>query len=232
MMMAAGGLLVMVVMLAGCGAKATATPGIQGFGGEGGGGDGGFQGGTPSPEFVALGRTRQLAVDTLYLQDSDTPLSTDQAAALLPLWQQVKTLEEADTLNPDAVTPVLDQIQGEMTTEQSDLLTNTSQQDLATWAQANGIQAFGPGFGGDRGGGGEGDSGGGRGGDNQPSDQSMATMMSSMAQGTPGPGDNGGQPRFEGTPPAGGDFQEGTPGARRFNNTALIDQVIAALEAM
>jgi len=214
MMMAAGGLLALVIGLAGCGSKATETPAFT-FQGQG---EGRGEGESPA-QFAIFGRSRQLALNMLYLQGSAAPFSADQAAVLLPLWQQVKTLEEAETINADDVTPVLDQIEAGLTAEQSDLLANTSVEDLAAWAQAQGIEGVGgPGFGGGRGfGGNDGD-------DNQPSDEEMATFMAAQAQGTPG---------FEGTPPAEGDFEGGPPGGGgRFNNTELIDQVIAMLEAL
>lgn len=88
------GTLVLMVALAACGGKAT------------------------TPESFALPQPIQLAVGTLKLEETPQAVTAEQAQALLPLWQMLRTLQQSDTAAQAEVEAVLKQIQAAMTPEQ------------------------------------------------------------------------------------------------------------------
>ena len=94
------GLVLVIVFLSSCGGNtdtaADAAPA----------GDGDFQpparenGGPNAQGFpmggAAFGGATQLALGTLYLQSTDVPITAEQAATLLPLWQEYQSQQDRD----------------------------------------------------------------------------------------------------------------------------------------
>lgn len=131
----------------------------------------------------AIGTANQLAMQTLYLQDTDYPVSADQAATLLPLWESVQEQMNGEAPDTAAIEGLLGDIESTLTAEQQGLLANLDQETLQAWMQEQGM------FGGNRGGAG-GQGGGPGGGSERP-------------EGTPpadGGGNRGGTARQGGGP--------------------------------
>ena len=63
------------------------------------------------PNSFDLPLSSTLAIGTLKLEDSDQPVSPDQAADLLPLWQVLNSLSHSDSAAPEEITAILEQIQ-------------------------------------------------------------------------------------------------------------------------
>lgn len=83
--------------------------------------------GTPSPgdESFRLGLNEgetplamKLSLGSIKLDQTDYPISADQAGELLPLWKALRSLSESDTAATEEVEAVLNQIQDTMTPEQ------------------------------------------------------------------------------------------------------------------
>jgi len=86
----------------------------------------------------ALNVSSQLALGTLLLEETDSAVTTEQAAALLPLWQAIR----AGTLQNEAETnAVLKQIEATMTVEQMRTIAamQLTWEDLQSWAQTHGL---------------------------------------------------------------------------------------------
>jgi hypothetical protein len=167
-------------------------------------------GGGPSfPADDTFMSVNQLALGTLYLQETEHPITADQASVLLPLWEQLNTLWEGEDVDQAQIEDVLSQINGAMTAKQTTLLSDLSWEDLAAWAQDEGYMA---GFRG-------GPPGGGEGGPPQMSEEDRATAQAARAQGTPPAGAPG-----QGGPP------ERAPGQRP--GIATIDAVITMLDSI
>jgi len=145
--------------------------------------------------FGAGNAVGQLAIGTLYLQDTDTPVTPEQAAALLPLWEQLKETMSQEEYDQAAVDGLTAQIEAQMTEAQLAAIAAVDQEALMAWMQQSGSM---PGFAeGERP---EGDRPDGQ----TPSD---GERPEGMAESTP---PQGGMPG-DGTPPAG--MAEGTPQA-------------------
>jgi len=89
----------------------------------------------------ALAVRNQLALGTLELIQSDSAISAEQAQTLLPLWQALRSTQQAGGTAQAEVNALLTQIEAAMTPEQlqsiaSMKLTFTNMQE---WATANGI---------------------------------------------------------------------------------------------
>ena len=89
----------------------------------------------------ALAVRNQLALGTLELIQSDSAISAEQAQTLLPLWQALRSTQQAGGTAQAEVNALLTQIEAAMTPEQlqsiaSMKLTFT---DMQEWATANGI---------------------------------------------------------------------------------------------
>lgn len=184
-----------------------------------------------------LERLNQLAISSLYLQSTEHPITAEQAAVLLPLWQSLQSsMQPAGGANatpgapsdatPGApiddtqLTPILDNIEAALTVEQKEILSGQTQEQLWAWAQEQGLMSAV--FGGPQG---DGTPGAGRGnGQGGP-----------PGDGTPRAGRVGGlqgTPRADFTPPA--DF---TPGARGNRGgfvfgSPLIDAVVEMLQGL
>jgi hypothetical protein len=143
----------------------------------------------------ALAVRNQLALGTLELIQTDSAISAEQAQTLLPLWQALRSTQQAGGTAQAEVSALLTQIEAAMKPEQlqsiaSMKLTFTNMQE---WATANGI-AMG--------------SGG----------------------GTPGQG-SGMSPEARATKQAAEGVTSSSGGSGSKLPTALMDAVIAALEA-
>ena len=91
----------------------------------------------------ALDVSSQLALGTLELEGTEDAVTPEQAAALLPLWQ---ALQGGVTAQAE-VNAVLAQIERTMTPEQLAAIAamQLTQDDLAAWAQENGVSMPAPG---------------------------------------------------------------------------------------
>jgi hypothetical protein len=90
---------------------------------------------TNSQDSTSLSQVNMLLVGTLKLEDTDQAVNADQAKILLPLWQAYRSLSSSQTSAEVEVEALLNQIQGNMTTEQVEAikamsLTNTDLMDL------------------------------------------------------------------------------------------------------
>jgi hypothetical protein len=89
----------------------------------------------------ALAVRNQLALGTLELNQSETPIAAEQAQTLLPLWQALRSTQQAGGTAQAEVNALLTQIEAAMSPEQLKSiagmkLTFTNMQE---WATANGI---------------------------------------------------------------------------------------------
>jgi hypothetical protein len=216
-------LICALVLLAGCAAQADApaagassadisTPTAQAGGGDTGappqaGGEGNPQGGGPGGP-GGFGGASQLALHTLYLQSTDSPITAEQAAALLPYWQELKTLQEGgEEADLEQIETVIGEINDGLTAEQAALLSDLSPDDLAAWAEEQGVAM---GFGGPRP---EMEGAG------PPEGMSEEDRATAQAERPEGPPENPPEEMPEGARPTGPD-----------NN--LVDEVISMLESL
>ncbi|MBN1121076.1 MAG: hypothetical protein JXJ17_08355 [Anaerolineae bacterium] len=162
--------------------------------------------------FVGAGDAAvQLAIGTLYLQDTDTPITSEQAALLLPLWQQLKEAMSGEEYDQAAVDDLAAQIEAGMTGGQLAAIAALDQEALMTWMQESGVM---PAFaGGER-------------------------PEGERPEGAPPEGEmpEGERPEMpEGTPPAEGEMgpggQPGGPGFGR-GGTFMVDAVIECLSTL
>lgn len=159
------GLVFVIGLVAGCG-EAQAVQPSSGTGGEGQSAPTSTPASevgivtTPSPTEAgqdqeprgdARQEVNQLALGTLYLQETKYAITPAQAATLLPLWQGLQSaLQSETTAQGEAgdLDLLLDQIEGAMTPEQNDVLASMSQDELLAWAQQQGLtRALGEGRG-------------------------------------------------------------------------------------
>ena len=94
----------------------------------------------------ALPVSSQLALGTFLLEGTENEVSSDQAQTLLPLWQVIGS----GALESEAETnAVLKQIEGAMTSGQLAAIAamQLTSEDMATWAQEQGVTLGGPGDG-------------------------------------------------------------------------------------
>jgi hypothetical protein len=92
----------------------------------------------------------QLALGTFKLEDTDHPVSAEQAKDLLPLWKALRSLGDSETTAAQELEAVINQIQGAMTPEQmTDIQAmQLSFQDMQSLSQELGLQfGMGGGFG-------------------------------------------------------------------------------------
>ncbi len=133
-------LLLLALPLAACGG--TSTQSAQAVEAEG----------TPMPdETVTTGNSTsesmQLALGILSLQNSEVPLTVEQAATLLPLWKAVRSLGESDTAAQAEIDALYTQIRSLLTEEQQAAVDGMSfdRESMAALSQELGIEM---GFGG------------------------------------------------------------------------------------
>lgn len=147
-----------------------------------------------------LPQSMRLALGTLALENSDQAITSEQAAALLPLWQAADSLSSADNITPEETQGLFDQIEEAMTTAQLQAIQSMdlTEQSMADLASQYGFQIGGP---------------GGGAGPGNVTEEMRATMQAARESGqmpegfTPGmaPPDGGGPiPGGEGGMPGGG----------------------------
>jgi len=109
--------------------------------------------GTPMPG-GGVSDSMRLVLGILSLADSNTPLTTEQAAAMLPLWKAVRSLGDSDTAAQAEIDALYTQIHGTLTDEQLQAIDAMALdgQSMASLAESLGIDTgFAGGFGGIRG---------------------------------------------------------------------------------
>ncbi len=89
----------------------------------------------------ALAVRNQLALGTLELNQTELAISAEQAQTLLPLWQALRSTQQAGGTAQAEVSALLTQIESAMTPEQlqSIVAMKLLQTDMQEWATANGI---------------------------------------------------------------------------------------------
>ena len=89
----------------------------------------------------ALAVRNQLALGTLELNQTDSAISTEQAQTLLPLWQALRSTQQAGGTAQAEVSALLTQIEGAMKPEQLQSIAGMKLTftDMQEWAAANGI---------------------------------------------------------------------------------------------
>ena len=94
----------------------------------------------------ALPVSSQIALGTFLLEGTETAVTSEQAKALLPLWQVIVSGSLESTAETDAV---LKQIEGAMTPAQVSAIAamQLTAEDMRTWAQEQGVSLGGPGNG-------------------------------------------------------------------------------------
>lgn len=89
----------------------------------------------------ALAVRNQLALGTLELNQGDLAISAEQAQTLLPLWQALRSTQQAGGTAQAEVSALLTQIESSMTSEQLQAIAamKLTQPAMQDWATANGI---------------------------------------------------------------------------------------------
>jgi hypothetical protein len=179
----------------------------------------------------------RLIMGILKLEETDTPITPEQAAELLPLWKALRSLSESDTTAAEELEALVNQIADGLTPEQTDAIEamELSMEDMRAIAEEMGIE-FG---------------GAGRFGDLTPEMQATmeaARQSGQFPEGSFGGGipDPGGGPGAGGEPGAGGVGGDGlSPEARQTAiaergearganlglNPALLEAIIEFLQA-
>lgn len=118
-------LTICMVTLTACGVSNSAVPGS------------GTQSGPSAGELSA---PMQVAIGTIKLDETDSAVTADQAAELLPLWQTLKVLYDSDTSATEEIDALTAQIQETMTDEQTQDITalNLSREDMFSIMQSQG----------------------------------------------------------------------------------------------
>jgi hypothetical protein len=95
----------------------------------------------PANQDRTLPLATQLIVGTFKLDGTDQAVTAKEAKELLPLWQVYKDLLTSDTAAQEEINGLVDQIQGTMTTEQTQAITamNLTQRDIFTLMQEKGL---------------------------------------------------------------------------------------------
>jgi hypothetical protein len=89
----------------------------------------------------ALAVRKQLALGTLTLNEGDLAVGAEQAQALIPLWQALRSTQQAGGTAQAEVSALLTQIESAMTPEQLQAIAamKLTQPAMQEWATANGI---------------------------------------------------------------------------------------------
>jgi hypothetical protein len=89
----------------------------------------------------ALAVRNQLALGTLELNQTELAVSAEQAQTLLPLWQALRSTQQAGGTAQAEVSALLTQIESSMTPEQLKTIAAMKllQSDMQEWATTNGI---------------------------------------------------------------------------------------------
>lgn len=130
----------------------------------------------------ALSTRLQLTLGSLKLAETNTPITAEQAATMLPLWQALQNMTKTGNSAQAEVNALLGQIEAAFTPEQLTAIREMklTSADIQTWASANGVSV----------GSGSGQPGSGQGGGSSMSPEARATKQA--AEGiTSGSGGNG-----------------------------------------
>jgi hypothetical protein len=97
--------------------------------------------GTPMPG-QGLSDSMRLLLGILSLADSETPLTAEQANAMLPLWKAVRSLGESDTAAQTEIDALYTQIRSILTDEQLTAIDNMalSMESMASLAEELGLE--------------------------------------------------------------------------------------------
>ena len=89
----------------------------------------------------ALNARLQLTLGSLKLAETNTPITADQAATMLPLWQALQNMTRTGNSAQAEVNALLGQIEAAFNPEQLTAIRamGLTSADLQTWASANGI---------------------------------------------------------------------------------------------
>ena len=89
-----------------------------------------------------LSTASKLVVGSFKLEETDLAITSEQAVALLPVWQVYQEVSTSDTAAQAEIDALIEQIQETLTTEQMDAINamNLTQQDVFTIMQERGIQ--------------------------------------------------------------------------------------------
>jgi hypothetical protein len=89
----------------------------------------------------ALPARMQLSLGTLKLAETSTPVTADQAAKFLPLWQALQSMTTSGNSASAEVTALLSQIEAIFSAEQMAAIKAMKMtfSDMTTWASANGV---------------------------------------------------------------------------------------------
>ncbi len=89
----------------------------------------------------ALNARLQLTLGSLKLAETNTPITADQAVAMLPLWQALQNMTRTGNSAQAEVNALLAQIEAGFTSEQLAAIRamELTSADLQAWASANGI---------------------------------------------------------------------------------------------
>jgi len=155
----------------------------------------------------------RLAPGILKLEGTNLAVTAQQATQLLPLWQQVQTLDTSGTAQTSDYTTVYQQIESTLTSDQVNAIQAMSltQSDMQTLMTSLGIQVTPGAFGG----------GSGSRPTQSPDQLATRTAQRTLTPGAPG---GGGFVRGTGTPPAGGQF------GSRGMNTMFVAPLIQLLQ--
>ena len=89
----------------------------------------------------ALPARMQLALGTLKLAETSTPVSAEQAAKFLPLWQALQSMTSSGNSASAEVNALLGQIEATFSAEQLAAIKDMKMtfSDMTSWASANGV---------------------------------------------------------------------------------------------
>jgi hypothetical protein len=87
----------------------------------------------------------KLALATFSLEETDHPITAEQAKALLPLWKAVRSLNNSETAAPQEIQGLVSQIEKALTVEQMQAIQNLqlSREDMAAIAEKYGFELGG-----------------------------------------------------------------------------------------
>lgn len=131
-------LVLLAGILAGCGTAVTTETETSAVPADGGASEAGTGAVLADSYENALPVSSQLALGTFLLEGTEKAVSSEQAQALLPLWQVI----ESGTLKSEGETEaVLKQIEGAMTPEQLAAIgaMQLTSEDMGTWAEEAGV---------------------------------------------------------------------------------------------
>lgn len=79
-----------------------------------------------------LSTQAQLAIGTLRLEDTEYPITSEQAEELLPLWYVLQDLNDSDTAAQEEIDGLISQIQETLTSDQTEAITalHLSREDM------------------------------------------------------------------------------------------------------